>query len=125
MWRLACFRPSIEHFDENDFMNNMSRDLAKQTLVVTATTGKNNDITKTVTVTKFSATVSHMPRFSIAQYDPVPVKGNDGLSENLCWPQAIAPKDPGFVLLGVDPYYGGMKPPYNYAADYDPPNNGV
>jgi hypothetical protein len=130
MWRGACFKPSIDGFDEQQFKDNMGRDLKKQSVVETITTGKNKDITKTVTQTFFSATVSKMPEFSIAAWKPKPlVNKDDGLWENTCWPRNIAPQDPGFVLLGVDLFYGEganhKAPPYKYAEPYDPPNNGA
>lgn len=125
MWRGACFRPSVEGFTEKDFEDNMKKDLAKQVITQTITVGNNKDITKTITQTFFSATVEKMPEFSIGVWQPKPLNAKDaGLSENGCWPKAIAGKDPGFVLLGVDPYYGGKKPPYDYAAPYVQGTNG-
>jgi hypothetical protein len=104
----------------------MNRDLRKQSITDTIITGRNKDITKTITTTFFSATVSKMPEFSIAKWEPVPlVNKDDGLSENECWPKDIAPLDPGFVLLSVDPYYAGKKPPYDYAAPYVKGVNGA
>ncbi|KAK7191039.1 hypothetical protein PSPO01_03202 [Paraphaeosphaeria sporulosa] len=127
MWKRVCFKPSIDKFDENDFRDNMGRDPWIRTQVTSLVTGKKKPrTTKTVTITEFSATVSILSQLSIARYLPVPQNNmDDGQSENKCWPSAIAPLDPGFALLAVDPYYEGMRPPYDYAQPYDPPNNGV
>jgi hypothetical protein len=127
MWRGACFAPSIDRFSEKDFKDNMGRDLAKQSW--TGPVVKNKK-TREVTQTFFSATVNKMPEFTIASWQPTPlVAKDDGLWENTCWPRNIAPLDPGFVLLGIDRFYGDganhHDPPYDYAAAYDPPNNGA
>jgi hypothetical protein len=127
MWRGACFAPSVDGFKEKDFSDNLKRDLAKQSWTGSVVKGKK---TRSLTQTLFSATVSIMPEFTIAAWEPTPkISGDDGLSENGCWPKKIAPKDPGFVLLNIDRYYGDganhQAPPYDYAAKYDPPNNGV
>lgn len=124
MWRGICFEPSIEGFTEQDFLDNMKKDLAKQDVTETYTTGKNKDVTKTLTQYYFSATVERVPEFTIGSYEPKPLGNDDGLSENRCWPKDVAGKDPGFVLLTIDPYYGGNKPPYDYAAKYEKGVNG-
>jgi hypothetical protein len=130
MWKGVCFKPPLAGFSEKDFKDNMGRDLAKQSLTEDVIAGKKNIVTKTLTQTFFSATVSQMPEFSIAVWQPKPrVAKDDGLWDNTCWPRNIAPLDPGFVLLGIDRYYGDganhKAPPYDYAAAYDPPNNGA
>ena len=127
MWSGVCFRPAIEKSldREKEFKDEMAKDLAKQNITTTIKDGSPAK-TKTVTYTLFSATVEYLPQFSIASWEPVPqINRDDGLWENKCWPSAIAPLDPGFVLLAVDPYYGGNPAPYRYADAYDPPNNGA
>jgi len=126
MWKGVCFKPPLEGFKEKDFKDNMARDLAKQDVVEITTMGKKKDITKTITVTKFSATVQKVGEFSIAAWEPKPRAGSDdGLLDNLCWPKKIAPLDPGFVLLHVDPWYNNKVVPYNYDKAWDPPSNGA
>jgi len=54
---------------------------------------------------------------------------DDGLWDNSCWPQARAPKDPGFALLEVDPWnkatHKTKKHDWDYTKDYVPGVNGV
>jgi hypothetical protein len=126
MWKNVCFGPALQDYkNKADFEDAMKKDLAKQT-VSTISVGKGkNAKTKTITQTKFSATVDWVPHFSITSFPQAPAGSDDGLRLNDCWPSAIAPQDPGFVLLSVDPWYIGKQRPYDYKKAYDPPNNGV
>lgn len=75
------------------------------------------------TVTDIYAT-AHFERavfslaFDTATWALKPSQANDwGLRENPCWPQAIAPDDPGYVLLKNDKWYKTAGPKGNDVVD--------
>jgi hypothetical protein len=126
MWKNICFGPALQDFkSKNQFETAMSKDLAKQSFTSTIAGRDKNKATKTVTQTKFLATVDWLPQFAITSFPTAPAGSDDGLKVNDCWPSSIAPLDPGFVLLSVDPWYIGKSRPYDYKEDYDPPKNGA
>lgn len=115
MWRGVCFYGPLKEMtpqqivdSANDNMINFGR--------------HSNVVNPTVTQFTVGITVAQQPVFTIAQWDHA---GNgpggsqdDGLSQNPCWPQKIAPNDPGFTLLSVDRYYDTHPIPYDYSKDY-------
>ena len=53
-------------------------------------------------------------------------KENDyRLEDNPCWPKKILPKDPGFVLLGNDPWYNNRPDAKRYTDQYRNPRDGL
>ncbi|KAK8028336.1 hypothetical protein PG991_005392 [Apiospora marii] len=67
------------------------------------------------------------PEFSISRFEHSPGQApapGYGISDNPCWPQALAAGDPGFALLNIDPWYGGNAPGYDYRKDYAKGSNG-
>lgn len=124
MWRGQCFLPSMDDWVESDYVNAAKDDLAKMQKIEVIHTGKAKSITKTITKIMFSGTAAKVPEFTITKWDAQPPAGSDkGLKVNDCWPSLIAPADPGFALLSIDPYYGAR--PYDYKQDYAPGVNGV
>ncbi|KAK4508202.1 hypothetical protein PRZ48_001940 [Zasmidium cellare] len=65
--------------------------------------GKDGTVTEVYKMLTFTRAVFEI-QFNFG--DKPPSKQNDWyLKENPCWPEDIAPDDPGFVLLTNDPYY--------------------
>jgi hypothetical protein len=126
MWTNVCFGPAlVDLTKEQDFEDHAKKDLLKDVISTSKVAGVKNKVTRTITQTYFSATVNWRPEFTITAFPAAPPGSDDGLLVNECWPSAIAPQDPGFVLLSVDPWYIGKQRPYDYEKAYDPPNNGV
>jgi hypothetical protein len=114
MWAGICFSEPLKQITDKEFL-----DTAKA-----AVNMKSNQQANKVT-TFVTATVAYLPQFTIDDWGhSSSAPTNDGLSDNPCWPSGIAAKDPGFVLLQVDPYYGGSPPPYTYAKEYQSGSNG-
>ncbi|KAG9521246.1 hypothetical protein KCU93_g7474, partial [Aureobasidium melanogenum] len=87
---------------------------------------QSNVVQATQTDYTVGITVAQRPEFTIAQWDHAGAANSqdDGLSQNPCWPQKIAPLDPGFTLLSVDRYYDNRVIPYDYRKDNIPGVNG-
>jgi hypothetical protein len=58
----------------------------------------------------------HRPEFSFGTWGHDASGRDDGLWENPCWPNMLAPEDPGYAIFTFDQWYGGRAPPYNYRA---------
>lgn len=119
MWRGACFYPPLNELSSQqiiDMANDNTKNFGLQSSVSQATH----------TEYKVGITVAQRPEFTIAQWDHAGAANSqdDGLSQNPCWPQKIAPLDPGFTLLSVDRYYDNRVIPYDYSKDYIPGVNG-
>lgn len=119
MWRGVCFHGPLKELSAQqivDLANDNSKNFGRQ----------QNIVKPTSTEYTVGITVAHQPEFTIAQWDHIGtlVTQDDGLSQNPCWPQAIAPEDPGFTLLSVDRYYDTRPLPYDYNKDYIPGVNG-
>lgn len=116
LWKGACFKGAIEPIDDTEIER-----LVKQKAGVPKRNGNTNQYYVDITG-------PFHPSFSITNWQHHAVYPNtrdDGLSENTCWPQKIAPKDPGFTLLTFDKYYNGADPPYDYKKDYQSGVNDV
>jgi hypothetical protein len=50
------------------------------------------------------------PIFKITDWDGLPDDDWDGLKDNPCWPQHLAPDDPGWALLYEDEFYQDQHP---------------
>jgi hypothetical protein len=119
MWKGACFQAPLNELSAQqivDFANDNTKNFGR----------KADRISPTLTEYQVGITVAQRPEFTIAQWDHAGTAGSqdDGLSENLCWPQAIAPLDPGFTILSIDRYYDNKVIPYDYRKDYIPGVNG-
>ena len=119
MWQGVCFYAPLKELSPQqivDLADDNSKNFGRQRSVVNPTS----------TQYKVGITVAQQPEFTIAQWDHAGTAGSqdDGLSQNPCWPQAIAPLDPGFTLLSVDRYYDNKPIPYDYRKDYVPGVNG-
>ncbi|KAI1420347.1 hypothetical protein F5Y12DRAFT_773668 [Xylaria sp. FL1777] len=71
--------------------------------------------------------VDHRPVFIITDWQQPVIAGDlDGLRSNPCWPQRLAPNDPGFALLTYDQWYTqhGRTPEYDYSSPYVRGQNG-
>jgi hypothetical protein len=108
MWKGACFTPPLEELDDKDF-------IAK----VIAAPNKRTIDQPLKTTTRASVTVPYLPVFTIDSWGQ-PASADDGLKENECWPDTMAPLDEGFALLSYDPWYNGKKKQWDYKAKYDP-----
>lgn len=81
-----------------------------------AVDGGEGTITEIYDVLTFTRAVFEM-KFSFD--DDKPSKENDWwLRKNACWPQAIVPDDPGFVLLTDDPWYNDHADAKKTVAEY-------
>ncbi|RYP13458.1 hypothetical protein DL766_009853 [Monosporascus sp. MC13-8B] len=111
LWKGVCFVPPIQELSDREFENKFAAAPNKQYAIVLG-----------VTQTYAHVTVGGRPEFSWGRWghDPNP-EPNYGLWVNPCWPAAVAPKDPAFVLLTFDPIYGGQPPPYDYRKPVPPP----
>ena len=119
MWRGVCFYGPLKQLSPQqiiDMANDNTKNFGLQSSAPKAT---QTDYTVGITV-------AQKPEFTIAQWDHAGAAGSqdDGLSQNPCWPQKIAPLDPGFTLLKVDRYYDNRVIPYDYGKDYIPGVNG-
>jgi hypothetical protein len=114
MWKSECFKGPAAALSDRDLKDKVSAD--PNSRPVDQVRNKKRYIQRIG-----SASVNVRPEFSISSWPPA--APNDGMLVNQCWPR-IAPNDPGFTLLTFDPFYQGQPPPYNYAAAWDPPNNG-
>jgi hypothetical protein len=120
MWRGACFMKPLKEISPQvivDLANDNTKNFGRQVIPVKPTS----------TNYKVGITVAlQQPEFTIAQWNHAGAAGSqdDGLSQNPCWPQAIAPLDPGFTLLSVDRYYNNKVIPYDYSQPYVPGVNG-
>jgi hypothetical protein len=113
MWKGACFYGPLKELSSQEIV-----DLANDN---TKNFGRRSKAANpTVTDYTVGITVAQQPVFTIAQWDHAGNAGSqdDGLSQNPCWPQKIAPLDPGFTLLSVDRYYDNKVIPYDYSKDY-------
>jgi len=113
MWRGACFFGPLKNMSPQEIV-----DLADDN---TKNFGRRSNVANpTETSYTVGITIAQQPVFTIAQWDHIGtlVTQDDGLSQNPCWPQAIAPLDPGFTLLSVDRYYDNHPFPYDYDKDY-------
>lgn len=109
-----CFNPQCEALKEGDFARLLKAAGASTVEDIAQSKGVNGGQTKEYR-TKFVATMDERPEFSWSKWGQAakpPV--SDGLKENPCWPDHLAPDDPGFQLLTADPFYQGNKPPYDY-----------
>ncbi|KAL6712340.1 hypothetical protein ACN47E_000217 [Coniothyrium glycines] len=112
-WRSSCFMPALDSPQLSDAEFNRKFNAA------TRQTRNKRGITQELALIE----VDHRPEFSFGSYG----HGNagntndDGLWENPCWPNMLAPNDPGMVLFTYDQWYGGRAPPYNYRAAAPPP----
>jgi hypothetical protein len=113
MWRGVCFKPSMEDLSHAEFER-------KVRAAVNPSYARKAGVDQTFV----AATVTTRPEFTIAKWEHKAPPAPDGLKENPCWPSGIAKDDPGFVLLDFDPYYQGMKPPYDYRKPYVKGSNG-
>jgi hypothetical protein len=119
MWKGACFMKPLKEISPQaivDLANDNTKNFGRQVIPVKPT----------VTNYEVGITIALQPEFTIAQWNHVGAAGSqdDGLSQNTCWPQAIAPLDPGFTLLSVDRYYNNKVIPYDYSQPYVPGVNG-
>jgi hypothetical protein len=119
MWRGVCFYGPLKELTPQqivDLANDNTKNFGRQM----------KPIKPTSTEYTVGITVAQHPEFTIAQWDHAGTLGSqdDGLSENPCWPRAIAPQDPGFTLLSVDRFYDTNPLPYDYDKDYVPGVNG-
>lgn len=147
MWAGQCFKTPLNGLTDQQLYDKAS-DPAKnfgvkpnvkspsrsfQTQPATRLTNSGNTANQTFppaasTEYEVGITVESRPEFTIVAWEhgnPQSPSKDDGLSENPCWPKAIAPQDPGFTLLTFDKYYNGNKPPYDYTQPYVPGKNGV
>jgi hypothetical protein len=113
MWKGACFHAPLNELSAQqivDLANDNTKNFGRRPSVVNPTS----------TDYKVGITVAQKPEFTIAQWNHAGTAGSqdDGLSQNPCWPQAIAPLDPGFTILSVDRYYDNKVIPYDYRKDY-------
>ncbi|KAF2172134.1 hypothetical protein M409DRAFT_49876 [Zasmidium cellare ATCC 36951] len=83
--------------------------------------GKDGTITEDYDMLTFTRAVFEI-KFNFG--DSPPSEKNDWLlKENPCWPEDIAPEDPGFVLLTNDPYYNSHPEAKATVASYaEPPS---
>ena len=87
-----------------------------------AANNKVNRNKKGITQTFAQIEVDHRPEFSFGSWGHTgQADRDDGLWDNPCWPNMLAPDDPGFVLMTFDPWYGGKPPRYNHKAAAPPP----
>jgi hypothetical protein len=122
MWRGVCFYAPMKELSPQaivDLANDNTKNFGRQPRVINPTS----------TEYEVGITVAQRPEFTIAQWDHAGNTGpggslDDGLSQNPCWPQKIAPEDPGFTLLSVDRYYDNRVIPYDYSKAYIPGING-
>ncbi|KAM7210947.1 carbohydrate-binding module family 24 protein [Rhypophila decipiens] len=120
MWKGACFMPVVKDLSDNEFKKRVAAAPANAKQVIQQGGG-----TKILFKTQAAVTVDARPEFTM-KFDrgSTPSGGKDGLDSNPCWPNPAAQKDPGFALMTFDPFYGGAKPPYDYAARYVRGSNG-
>lgn len=105
-WKGACFIPPLEgsRLSDAEFERRFN-----------AANNKVNRNKRQVTQTFAEIEVDHRPEFSFGSWGHTGhADRDDGLWDNPCWPNMLAPEDPGFCLLTFDPWYGGNPPPYNY-----------
>lgn len=119
MWKGSCFWPPLKKLSSQqivDMANDNAKNFGRQVNVVKATQ----------TDYEVGITVAQRPEFIIAQrnHTGIALSEDDGLSQDPCWPQKIAPLDPGSTLLSVDRYYDNRVIPYDYSKDYVPAVNG-
>ncbi|KAG9520574.1 hypothetical protein KCV07_g4234, partial [Aureobasidium melanogenum] len=119
MWRGTCFYRPLNELSPQQIID-MAKDNTKNFGL------QSNVVQATQTDYTVGITVAQRPEFTIAQWDHAGAANSqdDGLSQNPCWPQKIAPLDPGFTLLSVDRYYDNRVIPYDYRKDYIPGVNG-
>lgn len=106
--------PPLRDWTEKDYLDAEKKDLAKLQVLSSKSLGRNNHITRHYTTIQFSGTAQKIPEFTVTKWPTPPAGSEKGLLTNQCWPKDIAPLDPGFVLLAVDPYYVGKAIPYKY-----------
>ena len=122
LFKRTCFDPPVKALSDRALVDKVQLAPAanRDRIIV------NPDKTQTLAV----VTVDLRPEFTITAWaHAANPPANDGLWDNKCWPKAIAPNDPGFALLEVDPWYNGRftpdRVPYNYDKEYVPGKNGV
>ncbi|RYO80140.1 hypothetical protein DL764_009933 [Monosporascus ibericus] len=110
LWKGVCFVPPVKELSDSEFERKFAAAPNKQHAIVSG-----------VTQTYAHVTVGGRPEFSWGSWghDPNP-EPDYGLWVNPCWPAAVAPMDPAFVLLTFDPIYGGQPLPYDYKKPVPP-----
>jgi hypothetical protein len=103
-WRSVCFMPALDSAQLSD---------AEFERKFNAANNRVNRNKRGVTQTLAQIEVEHRPEWG---HNAGTIDRDDGLWDNPCWPNILAPEDPGFNLFTFDPWYGGNAPPYNYRA---------
>lgn len=119
MWKGACFQPVVKDLSDAEFKRRVNAAPAAQKQIIQQGGG-----TKILLKTQAAVTVDSRPEFTM-KFDHGAAPRLAGLNTNPCWPHQAAQKDPGFALLTFDPFYGGMAPPYDFAAKYVKGSNGI
>ncbi|KAF2132617.1 carbohydrate-binding module family 24 protein [Dothidotthia symphoricarpi CBS 119687] len=112
-WKSTCFIPPLEgsRLSDAEFARRFN-----------AANNKVNRVKQMVTQTFAQIEVDHRPEFSFGSWGHTgQADRDDGLWDNPCWPNVLAPEDPGFCIMNFDPWYRGIPPPYNYRAAAPPP----
>ena len=112
-WKSICFQQLLEgsRLSDSEFQRKFN-----------AAGNKVNRVKKQVSQTFAEIEVDHRPEFSFGSWGHSGQGDrDDGLWDNPCWPNVLAPDDPGFCLFTFDPWYRGRAPPYNYRAAAPPP----
>lgn len=113
----VCFNPQCAKLKEGDFAPLLKAAGSSTVLDIPIAAGRKGGWQTKVFRTEFAATMDERPEFTWTKWGHAanpPI--SDGLRENPCWPEKLAPDDPGFALLTADPFYQGNKPPYDYKA---------
>ena len=117
MWKSICLSGALRGMSDRDIIDSLAKAPSSDKTNAQPSTNHNQVVGKIGTDIR--------PQFTINKWSQTSVF-KDGHLDNKCWPSAIAPKDPGFPLLQIDPYYYGKSPvDYNYKADYEKGVNGV
>jgi hypothetical protein len=105
-WRSICFATPLENAQMSD-VEFLRRFNAAPNKVARNKRG--------VTQTMALLQVEHQPEFSFGSWGHTGQPDrDDSLWDNPCWPNMLAPNDPGYALFTYDQWYGGNAPPYNY-----------
>jgi hypothetical protein len=105
-WKSICFMTPLQNAQMND--NEFRR---RFNAAPSRTSRSQKGLTQILALLE----VEHQPEFSFGSWghSGQPAR-DDGLWDNPCWPQMLAPTDPGFALFTYDQWYGGQSPPDDY-----------